>query len=126
MPIITTTSISLFLGACLLKAGEKISEKSIEYAFENKRELFDGFKGLLNDEIITLGLTETATIGEVQNLLEEKPKIATSALEKINNNPELLSELNKQLQEMGNIIINAKNIAAAGKVNIKKQNNNFS
>lgn len=126
MPIITTTAIGMFLGACLLKAGEKISEKSIEHVFENKGELFERFKGLFNDEIITLGLNENPTFGEVQNLLEDKPEIATSALNKLNNNPELLADLNKQLQEIGNVTINAKNIAAAGNVNITNQTNNFS
>jgi len=41
MEPITITAVAAFLGACLYKAGEKISEKTIETVFENKKELAD-------------------------------------------------------------------------------------
>jgi len=126
-PVITLISLSAFLAGCLLKAGEKFSEKTIETVFEHKKEFLEGFSGLFKQEIITLGLSDSATLEEVQKQLEAKPEIAVRALEKLNNNPQLLADLNEHLKrETGGITINAKNIAAAGNINITNQTNNFS
>ena len=126
MPIITSTILADFLTACLLKVGEKIGEKTIETIFDRKRELSEGFAGLFKQEISTLGLSGTATLEEVQKQLEAKPEVVGQALEKLNNNPKLLADLNEQLKQMSGITINAKNIAAAGNVSINNQTNKFS
>ncbi len=44
MEPITTTAVAAFLGACLYKAGETLSEKTIETVFENKQEFGNSFK----------------------------------------------------------------------------------
>ena len=126
MPIITTTILSTFLTACLLKVGEKVSEKTIENVFEHKKEILERFTGLFKQEISTLGLSDTATLEEVQKQLEAKPEVARQALEKLNNNPKLLADLNEELEQMSGMTINAKNIAAAGNVSINNQTNKFS
>ncbi len=118
MEPITITAVAAFLGACLYKAGEKISEKTIENVFENKEELADRFTGLFRDDIITLGLREATTSAEVQQQLEAKPEIATQALKKLNENPKLLEDFNEKLKEQtGGMTINAEKIGQVIKEN---------
>jgi len=117
-PIITTTTIAAFLGACLYKAGETLSEKTIEAVFEHKQELAHSFKGLFTQEIITLGLNEAATATEVIQQLEAKPEITAQALQKLTDNLILLEDLNEQLKkEMGGMTINAEKIGQVIKEN---------
>lgn len=110
-PIITTISIASFLAGCLLKAGEKVSEKTIETVFEHKKELLESFSGLFKQELITLGLSDNASLEEVQRKLETKPEIVRQALEKLKDEPELLREFNEQFRiETGGMTINAEKI----------------
>lgn len=118
MELISLASLSAFLGTCLLKGGEKFSEKAIETVFEHKRELADVFTGLFQQEIITLGLNDSATPEEVKKQLEAKPEVALQALKKIVDKPDLLAEFNEQLKtESGGMTINAKNIGQVIKEN---------
>ena len=111
MEFITLAALSAFLRACLLKAGEKFSEKVIETTFEHKRELADVFTGLFQQEIITLGLNDSASPEDVRNRLEANPEVAARALKKLAGKPELLADFNEQLKrESGGVTINAKNI----------------
>ena len=80
MPIITTFAISEFLTACLWKAGEKFSEKTIETVFENKRELLDKFTNLFKEEIITLELSNGTILEAVQQQIEAKPEVVEQFL----------------------------------------------
>jgi hypothetical protein len=75
MEPISTIAIAAFLSACLYKAGEKFSEKTIETVFENKKELADGFTNLFGSEIITLGLNDVTTSAEVQQKLKDIAEI---------------------------------------------------
>lgn len=118
MEPITTTAVATFLGACLYKAGETLSEKTIETVFENKQELADNFKGLFRQEIITLGLNEAATPAEITQQLEAKPEITAQALQKLTDNPKLLEDLNEQLKKKpGGMTINAEKIGQVIKEN---------
>jgi hypothetical protein len=118
MEFISLASLSAFLGACLLKAGEKFSEKSIETVFEHKSELADVFTGLFQQEIITLGLNDTTTPEEVKKQIELNPEVALQGLKKIADKPELLAEFNKHLtKETGGMTINAKSIGQVVKEN---------
>jgi hypothetical protein len=131
MDSITTTAIAAFLAACLTKAGEKFSEKSVETVFENKQTLADKFTKLFKDDIIELGLNEATTTQVVQQQLEAKPRIADQAIIKLTDNKELVDELKREwhehLQTISNPMINnAKNVGAMGVVQIEQQTNNFS
>lgn len=111
-PVTNSIVVAAFLGACLYKAGEKVSEKTIETIFENKKELADAFTGLFRTEIIALGLNDsTTTAGEIQQQLNANPEVLKQALLKLKNTPELLKELDAQLRkETGKMIINAEKI----------------
>jgi hypothetical protein len=118
MEFISLASLSAFLSACLLKAGEEFSQKAIETVFQHKKELAGSFTGLFQQEIITLGLNDSATPEDVKKRLEAKPEVTLQALKKVTDNPELLAELNDQLKlESGGLIINAKNIGQVVKEN---------
>lgn len=118
MELITLATLSAFLGACLQKASEKFGEKSIETVFEHKRELADVFRGLFQQEIITLGLNDSVTPEDVQKRLESKPEVALQALKKLYDNPKLLAEFNEQLKtESGGMTISAKAIGQVIKEN---------
>ena len=122
-----TASIVALLGACLYKAGEKISEKTIETVFENKEELADGFTGLFRDDVITLGLTDRTTSVEVQRQLDAKPEIALQVQKKLDDNAELVRELHEQMKNVSGQMTNiAKNVGAQGDIKIGKQINKFS
>lgn len=111
MEPVTTSVIAAFLGACLYKAGEKISEKTIETVFENKRELAQRFTGLFKTEIITLGLNDVTTQAEVRQQLDANPEVFNQALQKLKNTPELLEDFNEVLRkETGGITVNADKI----------------
>lgn len=107
-----TIALSTFMAVCLRKAGEKLSEKAIEMAFESRRDIADKFSALFHDEIITLGLLDIYSSTEtVKTILEANPEVLTHALEKLNGNPELVEEFNKELiKEIGSVSINARNI----------------
>lgn len=102
MEPISLATVAAFLGACLYKAGEKISEKTIETIFNNKKDIANNFTELFRDEIITLGLSDAATPAEIQQQLEANREVATQALEKLKNNPTLLEDLNENLQKENN------------------------
>ena len=134
MEPISLTAVAAFLGACLYKAGEKFSEKTIEAVFNNGKELAASFTGLLRNDIITLGLSDAKTSAEIQGrpeepetvtqalktlndnpslifeLIKEKPQVADQALLKLKDNPKLMTELNERLTESGERTINVEKI----------------
>ncbi len=124
---ITTAAIAAFLGACLYKAGEKFSEKTIETVFEKKKELANSFTRLFRDEIVTLGLRDVITQTEVQRQLEAKPEIAAQVQKKWDDNAELVRMLHEQVRNVSSQMTNiAKNVGAQGDNKINQQNNTFS
>jgi len=124
---LTLTALGVFLAPYLQKAGEKVAEKTIETLFDSRKDLAEKFTGLFHQEIITLGLNDSATTEEVVEQLEAKPEIKAEIAKKVVDNRDLLDELAEAFKPMG-ITINAKNIGAVinqptGPINL---NNTFS
>jgi hypothetical protein len=100
-----------FLSPYLVKAGEKVSEETVKTLFESRQDLAKKFKGLFQNEIITLGLNETFTAEKTTKLIEAKPEVKEDIRKKIEANRGLFDELvNALKQKDGGININAKNI----------------
>lgn len=105
-----------------MKAGEKVTEKTVEALFDSRKELAEKFQGLFKTEIISLGLSgRDATAIEVNKQLKAKPEVKESVNNKIADNQDLLNELVeafKQMPEAGyeGVTINAEKIA---QVNIR-------
>jgi len=123
----TLTALGVFLAPYLQKAGEKVVEKTVELLFDSRKDLAEKFSGLFHQEIITLGLNDTATTEEVVQKLEAKPEIKAEIDKKLVDNKDLINELEEAFKPMG-ITINAKNIGAVinnptGPINL---NNTFS
>lgn len=115
------TALAAFLSPYLVKAGEKVSEKTVETLFESRHDLAEKFKGLFQDEIITLGLNETSSFEETTKLLEANPEVIETIRQKIETNQDLLEDLVKASKlinrpEFKGLQINAEKI---GQVNIK-------
>jgi hypothetical protein len=111
MALITLATLSTFLGACLTKAGEKFNEKFIETLFEHKKDLAEGFMGLFKQEIITLGLNDSATPEEVQTQLDANPQLTAQIQKKLAENTELVLALREQVHNFpGGITITAKTV----------------
>ncbi len=113
----TLTAIAVFLAPYLQKAGEKIAEKTIETLFDSRKDLAEKFTGLFDQEIITLGLNDSATTEEVVKQLEAKPEVKAEIDNKVVANQNLLNEMVEAFKQMpqsefSGITINAKNIGA--------------
>src|ERR1700749_982080 len=110
------TAMAVFLAPYFHKAGEKIAEKTVEKLFDSRKDLADRFTGLFKTEIISLGLTDSASTDEISKQLEAKPEVKEKVHEKVADNQNLLNEMVeafKQLQraEFSGIAINSnKNI----------------
>lgn len=110
------TAIAAFLSPYLVKAGEKVSEKTIETLFESRHDLAEKFKVLFQDEIITLGLNETSNFEETTKLLETKPEVKEAIHQKVKINQDLLDDFVRaanviNLPELKGLQINAEKIA---------------
>lgn len=108
-------TIAVFLAPFLQKAGETVTEKTVEALFDSRKDIAEKFKGLFKTEIISLGLSDSASVQEVTRQLEAKPEIKEEVSKKVANNQDLLEELVvafKQMpqSEFGGVTINAKNI----------------
>ncbi len=130
-PILTTEAISGFLSQIFMEGSKTLAVETVKLALEKRNDIKDKIVELLKPEFISLNLNEAQTSETVKGLLEAKPDIAETIQKKIEANPDLLNELLEVIkQQAGNnstqIIINAKNIAAAGNVTIQNQTNNFS
>lgn len=115
MEPITFTALGIFLAPFLLKAGEKVTEKTVEALFDSRKDLAEKFKGLFATEIISLGLNDSSSPIEITKQLEAKPEIKGEISKKVANNQDLLLELVEAFKQMpqaefGEITINAKNI----------------
>jgi hypothetical protein len=109
MEPITLTALAVFLSPYLVKAGEKIAEKTVEVLFESRKGLAEKFTGLFHQEITTLGLNDAATMEEVTEKLEARPEVKEEVRKKLESNPDLLNELAEAAKSAG-ITINAQNI----------------
>lgn len=101
-PITTTftfATIAAFVSPYLHKAGEKVAEKTIEALFDSRKDIAGKFKNLFNEEIITLGLKETATSAEIAEQLEAKPVVKEEIRQKIEANQDLLQLLAEALSK---------------------------
>ena len=110
------TALAVFLSPYLVKAGEKVSEKTVETLFESRLDLVEKFKDLFQDEIITLGLNETSNFEETTKHLEANPEVIETIRQKVETNQYLLNDLVKTSQlinrpEFKGLQINAEKIA---------------
>ena len=112
MEPITLTTIAAFLSPFLIKAGEKVSEKTVEALFDSREDIAEKYTGLFKDEILTLGLNESSTAEEITKQLQANPEVKEEIRKKIETNQDLLNELVTalQLKDRG-ISINAEKIA---------------
>jgi transposase-like protein len=99
MELITLTTLSAFVAACLRKAGEKFSEKAVETTFESRKELAEKFTGLFKSDIIQLGLSDAATSDEIARQLAAKPTIIDQGASKLQSDADSLKELLTALRE---------------------------
>jgi len=118
------TALAAFVAPFLMKAGEKVTEKTVETLFDSRKELVERFHGLFKTEIISLGLNDSeTTASEVTKRLEAKPEVKESVNKKIADNPDILNELIEAFRQMPDaeyegITINAQKIA---QINIRPQ-----
>jgi hypothetical protein len=118
---ITFGAIAVFLSPYLQKAGEKVAEMTVEKLFNSRKDIAAKFKGLFSNEIISLGLNDSASTVEISQQLEANPKIKEEVDKKVANNQHLLAELIEAFKQMpqsefDGININAEKIA---QINIK-------
>ncbi len=133
MEPLTLTALAVFLSPFLKKAGEKVAEKTIETLFDSRKDLAEKFTGLFKTDIISLGLSDSASTTEVRARLEASSEAKASVENKVVNNQALLAELVEAFRQMpqaefAGITINAKNIGqvinnSTGPIT---QNNTFS
>ena len=109
--MITITAIALFLSPYLVKAGEKVAEKTVETLFDSRKDIANKFLDMFKPEFQTLGLSEGSTTEEIAKQLEAKPEVKEAIRQKVVANKDLLDELVTALQQKDSgININAKNI----------------
>ena len=99
MELITLTTLSAFIAACLKKAGEKFSEQAVQTAFESRKELAEKFTGLFKSDIIQLGLSDAVTPDEINRQLAGKPQIIGQAVSKLQSEVDAFKELLAILRE---------------------------
>lgn len=97
--MITIAAIAAFLSPYLVKAGEKVAEKTVETLFDSRKDLAEKFSGLFKYEFQTLGLSETATTEEVTKQLEAKPEVKEEIRQKIEDNQNLITQLTEALSK---------------------------
>lgn len=99
MEPITFAAIAAFVSPYFHKAGEKVAEKTIEALFNSRADIAGKFNNLFNEEIITLGLGETATSAEIAERLEAKPEVKEAIDTKAKANQRLFDELSEALSK---------------------------
>jgi len=109
------TAINAFLLPFLQKGGEKLVEKSVELAFDSRRDLLDKFRSIFHDEIVTLNLDQSSSEDEISSILAKRPEVLRAIESKVAQNENLLSELveviNQSAHETGaSVTINANKI----------------
>lgn len=97
--MITITAIAVFLSPFLVKAGEKVAEKTVEILFDSRKDLAEKFSGLFKTEFQTLGLSEIATTEEIVKQLEAKPQVKEEIRQKVENNQDLINQLTEALSK---------------------------
>jgi hypothetical protein len=116
MEPITLTVLAMLLTPYFQKAGEKLSEKTVELALEKREDIKESFLNLFKgDEIISLDLNKREPIEQAKALLEAKPEIELEVRQKVESNQILLGKLLAIIKEQvgtesSQITINAKNI----------------
>lgn len=124
--------LAALLAPLFLEGSKTLAVESVKLALEKRQDIKDKFVNLFkHDEIISLGLNEPQNPEEAKALIAANSEVAEEAQKKLESHPELLKELLEIIKQQAGkdssqIIINAKNIAAAGNVNIQNQTNNFS
>lgn len=109
MEPITLAALAIFLAPYFNKAGEKLAEKTVEIALENRQDIKDKFLNLFKrDEIVSLGLNEHQSPEEVKALIAAKPEIEKEIQKKLESNQDLLDELAKVLSKQEGRIIHTK------------------
>lgn len=132
MEPITLAALATFIAPFFQEAGKTLAVESVKLSLEKRQDIKDKFVSLFKpEEIITLGLNQKQSPEEVKALVKANPEVAEKVTRKIEAHPDLLNELLEIIKEQAGkdssqITINAKNIAAAGNVNINNQTNNFS
>jgi hypothetical protein len=93
------TAIALFLSPYLIKAGEKVAEKTVETLFDSRKDLADKFLDVFKPEFQTLGLSETSTSEEITKQLDAKPKVKEAIRQKVESNQDLITQLTEALSK---------------------------
>ncbi len=115
MEPITLSVIATLLAPFLLKAGEKVTEKTVEELFDSRKDIAEKFKELFQSEIVSLGLNNSSSSVEIVRQVETPPEIKEQVRKKLANNGDLLRDLIEAFTQMpqsefDGITINAKNI----------------
>lgn len=124
--------LAALLAPFFQEAGKTLAVESVKLALEKRQDIKDRFLGLFKpDEFISLGLNENQNPEQAKALIAANSEVAGKIQKRVESNPELLEELLEIIKQQAGkdssqIIINAKNIAAAGNVYIQNQTNNFS
>ena len=131
MEPITLAAVAAFVAPFFTEAGKTLAVESVKLALEKRQDIKDKIIDVFRPELISLNLNDNQKPEEVKALIETKPDVAAQIQNKIESNPDLLKELLEIIKrqagkDSSQIIINAKNIAAAGNVTIQNQTNNFS
>lgn len=109
MEPITLATLALFLAPYFNKAGEKLAEKTVEIALENRQDIKDKFLNLFKrDEIISLGLNERQSPEEVKALIAAKPEVNEEIQKILESNKDLLDELAKAISKQEGRTIHTK------------------
>ena len=118
---LTLTALGVFLAPYLEVAGKKVAEKAVEALFDSRKDLAENFRGLFHQEIITLGLNDSATTEEVVKQLEAKPEVKAEIEKKIADNQDLLDKLAEALSKQEGRVIHTKTyIENAGNITINQ------
>lgn len=132
MAPITLTALATLLTPFFTEAGKTLAVESVKLALEKRKDIADSFLDLFKpEEFISLGLNENQEPEQVKALLESDNEAAAKVRQKIEAKEDLMSELRKIIEaetgkNVSQVNITAKNIGAAGNVNIENQNITFS
>ncbi|HEX9928976.1 MAG TPA: hypothetical protein VGB02_10620 [Pyrinomonadaceae bacterium] len=132
MEPITLTALATLLAPFFTEAGKTLAVESVKLALEKRHDIADSFLSLFKpEEFISLELNENQEPERVKALLESDNEAAAQLRQKIEAKQDLMSELRKIIESetgknVSQVNINAKNIGAAGNVNIENQTNTFS
>jgi SIR2-like domain len=100
MESITLAVIVAFLTPYFQKAGEKLTEKTVETLFESRKDIADKFKSLFESEITSLNLSEDTSSEEILKKLETKPGIKEQVIKKLENSESLVNDVREAIKEL--------------------------